>query len=73
MAMRHEHGTPVPNRHKERTTGPSELSIYRMDPVEMDRYLREKYGARVFSKPTEKSPVGAELATRKSQRKRASK
>ncbi|AEJ44380.1 hypothetical protein TC41_2481 [Alicyclobacillus acidocaldarius subsp. acidocaldarius Tc-4-1] len=44
-----------------------------MDPVEMDRYLREKYGARVFSKPTEKPPVGAELATRKSQRKRASK
>ncbi|WP_304459605.1 hypothetical protein [Alicyclobacillus sendaiensis] len=34
MAMRHEHGTPVPNRHRERASGGSEISIYRMDPVE---------------------------------------
>jgi len=73
MAMRHEHGTPVPNRHKERTTGPSELSIYRMDPVEMDRYLREKYGARVFTAPPQKPPVGADFGVRKTGRKKASK
>ena len=73
MAMRHEHGTPLPNRHRERASGASEISIYRMDPVEMDRYLREKYGARVFSKPAGKPSVGADLESRKPKRKKGTR
>ncbi|WP_236011060.1 hypothetical protein [Alicyclobacillus fructus] len=61
---------PVPNRRKERASGASEVSIYRMDPVEMDRYLREKYGARVFSMPAGKPPVGRDLEVRKRKRKK---
>jgi len=44
-----------------------------MDPVEMDRYLREKYGARVFTAPPQKPPVGADFGVRKTGRKKASK
>jgi len=44
-----------------------------MEPAEVERYLREKYGARVFSPAPQKPPVGADFGVRKTGRKKASK
>ncbi|WP_304459573.1 hypothetical protein [Alicyclobacillus sendaiensis] len=71
--MRREHGTPIPNRHRERASGPSDITMYQMEPAEVERYLREKYGARVFSPAPQKPPVGADFGVRKTGRKKASK